>query len=162
MTGVVRHLEGWKLAGLCAGSPTPDLWFADDPGGVAAAKRECAVCPVAAVCLDDALARGEAFGVLGGLTPAERRREAAARGDARPSAAGRWQHGTAAGAKAHGCHCRPCLDAAARDLAAYRQRRRWAATARGLLIPIRTLDRPVGRGLHRAWPGQLAIAWEAA
>ncbi len=52
----------------------PELSFPEAGGGGRAAKRVCAVCPVRAACLDDALARRDtAYGVLGGLTPSERR-----------------------------------------------------------------------------------------
>lgn len=159
MIGVVRHLEGWKLAGLCAGHADPDLWFADDPAGLGAAKSLCAACPVAVTCLDDALARGETVGIWGGLDPGERREAAARLGLVVPEP---W-HGTPAGAKAHGCHCRPCLDAHARDLAEYRSRRRWAArpaTRPGSVIYV--IGKPSGRGLHRVYPGQLYLPIGAA
>lgn len=52
-----------------------------DPPGVARAKSICALCPVRSGCLDANI--GEPFGILGGLTAAERRalrrRAAAAR-----------------------------------------------------------------------------------
>lgn len=36
------------------------------------AKAVCAVCPVRALCLADALERGDAWAILGGTLPAER------------------------------------------------------------------------------------------
>ncbi len=49
--------------------------FFPEPGASPyAAKRVCAVCPVRVECLTDALNRRDiAYGVLGGLTPRERR-----------------------------------------------------------------------------------------
>jgi WhiB family transcriptional regulator, redox-sensing transcriptional regulator len=44
----------------------PELFFADDPGGIALAKRMCAGCHARAACLDGALQRGEPWGVWGG------------------------------------------------------------------------------------------------
>lgn len=55
--------------------PVGDDWAA--PGNAAraeAAKAVCARCPVQAECLDYALESGDAHAILGGLTPAERRR----------------------------------------------------------------------------------------
>lgn len=43
-----------------------------DQAGIAAAKANCFACPVLAECLEYALARGEQWGVWGGLTAAER------------------------------------------------------------------------------------------
>jgi WhiB family redox-sensing transcriptional regulator len=54
----------------------PELWFPTDerPGspGVEYARSLCALCPVRVDCLAESLARGDAFGVFGGLAPAER------------------------------------------------------------------------------------------
>jgi WhiB family redox-sensing transcriptional regulator len=44
----------------------PELFFADDPGGIARAKKMCASCQARAACLDGALHRGEPWGVWGG------------------------------------------------------------------------------------------------
>ncbi len=44
----------------------PDLFFADDPRDVRAAKALCQDCPMRAACLAGALERGEPFGVWGG------------------------------------------------------------------------------------------------
>lgn len=44
----------------------PDLFFADDPNQIAAAKAYCAECPVRLECLVGALRRAEPHGVWGG------------------------------------------------------------------------------------------------
>ena len=44
----------------------PDLWFAESPADVEAAKALCAECPLRAPCLDGALVRAEPWGVWGG------------------------------------------------------------------------------------------------
>lgn len=56
----------------------PELFFPVSESGpaagqVAAAKAVCAGCPVAGDCLGWALRAGEATGIWGGTTPAERR-----------------------------------------------------------------------------------------
>lgn len=161
----LRRAPGWALQGACVGMAAPDLdpWCPDDdlPPDVRArlvglAKDVCARCPVRAACLEEALETGEAWSVRGGTTPAERRRLAARRGLPRPAAAGRWQHATPAGYKAHGCRCLPCCDAHARDVAAWRQRRRWDATPR-LTLVVHELVVPSGAGRRRAFPGQMYL-----
>ena len=50
------------------------MFFPETGGSVREAKRVCAGCPVRGDCLEYALDRGDiAYGVLGGLTPRERR-----------------------------------------------------------------------------------------
>ncbi len=44
----------------------PELWFAESPQDVEAAKALCAPCPVRAECLAGALERREPWGVWGG------------------------------------------------------------------------------------------------
>ncbi|MBT0565630.1 WhiB family transcriptional regulator [Williamsia sp. CHRR-6] len=44
----------------------PDLWFAESPADLEAAKTLCAQCPLRAACLAAALERGEPWGVWGG------------------------------------------------------------------------------------------------
>ncbi|OLT27637.1 DNA-binding protein [Nocardiopsis sp. CNR-923] len=44
----------------------PDLFFAEAPADVDAAKAVCGACPVMAQCLTDALERKEPWGVWGG------------------------------------------------------------------------------------------------
>lgn len=55
----------------------PEIFFPVDERprseGVKDAKAICAVCPARVECLMDSLARGDEYGVFGGLAPAERR-----------------------------------------------------------------------------------------
>ncbi|WP_272494740.1 WhiB family transcriptional regulator [Nocardioides bruguierae] len=44
----------------------PELWFAESPADVEAAKALCLSCPVRDLCLDGALERREPWGVWGG------------------------------------------------------------------------------------------------
>ena len=44
----------------------PDLWFAESPADVEAAKALCVPCPLRAACLAGALERHEPWGVWGG------------------------------------------------------------------------------------------------
>ena len=44
----------------------PDLWFAELPADVEAAKALCVACPLREACLDGALERAEPWGVWGG------------------------------------------------------------------------------------------------
>jgi WhiB family redox-sensing transcriptional regulator len=44
----------------------PELWFAESPADVEAAKALCTDCPVRGLCLDGALERREPWGVWGG------------------------------------------------------------------------------------------------
>ncbi|MFT4262127.1 MAG: WhiB family transcriptional regulator [Nocardioides sp.] len=44
----------------------PELWFAESPADVEAAKSLCQDCPMQSLCLDGALARREPWGVWGG------------------------------------------------------------------------------------------------
>lgn len=68
----------WQDQGLCR-KGRRDLFFEEDrergtrrSRREAGAKRVCAVCPVKAACLEHALQAGEAYGIWGGLTAAER------------------------------------------------------------------------------------------
>lgn len=69
--------EHWGAQAVCRG--VFDTFFPEDFGAGEAklvaeeAKSYCRRCPVIAPCLEDALARGEAFGVWGGLDAGERR-----------------------------------------------------------------------------------------
>lgn len=56
----------------CA-SVDPDEWFPEDGRQALRAKAICRRCPLRTQCLDDALARGEEYGVWGGLSARERR-----------------------------------------------------------------------------------------
>jgi WhiB family redox-sensing transcriptional regulator len=68
----------WQDQGLCR-KGRRDLFCEEDrergarrSRREAGAKRVCAVCPVKAACLQHALQAGEAYGIWGGLTAAER------------------------------------------------------------------------------------------
>lgn len=51
----------------------PELFFSNDPGDRAEARRACLACPRRQGCLDDALEADQRWGVFGGLTASERR-----------------------------------------------------------------------------------------
>ncbi|MGH1487876.1 MAG: WhiB family transcriptional regulator [Acidimicrobiales bacterium] len=57
----------WELLAACRSTKgSADLFFSEELGEIAAAKRICADCPVIAPCLEGALSRGEPCGVWGG------------------------------------------------------------------------------------------------
>jgi len=62
----------WRELALCA-QTDPELFFPGKGQPVRPAKRVCAGCEVRAECLQEALDRGERFGIWGGLTARERR-----------------------------------------------------------------------------------------
>jgi len=63
----------WTAYAACR-DEDPELWFADDAPGKAAAVRICAVCAVAGPCLVEALRTdgASAFGIRAGLSGAQR------------------------------------------------------------------------------------------
>lgn len=63
----------WALDALCA-QVDNDIFFPEKGGSTREAKQVCVDCPVAAECLDYALANNERFGIWGGLSERERRR----------------------------------------------------------------------------------------
>ena len=67
--GFLRPREGAKVydhrALPCHGAD-PDLWFAESPADVEAAKAICTPCPLREACLAGALERAEPWGVWGG------------------------------------------------------------------------------------------------
>jgi WhiB family redox-sensing transcriptional regulator len=69
----------WRDFAGCRDVPT-EVFFDHTDEGVKAAKKICGVCPVRRECLDARLAELDVndldFGVWGGMTPAERSREA--------------------------------------------------------------------------------------
>jgi WhiB family redox-sensing transcriptional regulator len=70
----IQHSPGhWADSALCA-QTDPELFFPGKGGTSAPAKRICAACPVRAECLQDALDRGERFGIRGGLSERQRRK----------------------------------------------------------------------------------------
>ena len=71
---LLRGLVLPSLPGALCKGITADLWFESVPGPSwgKAAKAVCGGCPVRVRCLEWALEAGEAEGVWGGTTPAER------------------------------------------------------------------------------------------
>lgn len=73
--------EGWWLSALCA-QTDPAIFFGieesknqyDNHRFKAQAKATCAACEVRRECLDEALSKGERWGIRGGLSPAQRAR----------------------------------------------------------------------------------------
>ncbi|MBV8162507.1 MAG: WhiB family transcriptional regulator [Acidimicrobiia bacterium] len=66
----------WRVHAACR-SCSPDLFFPAGTTGaaadeIAAAKVVCAQCPVQSQCLRFAMATGQAYGIWGGTTEAER------------------------------------------------------------------------------------------
>lgn len=59
--------DDWQLDAVCATvSNAGDLFFSEELGEIAAAKRICAECSVIAPCLEAAIRRAEPWGVWGG------------------------------------------------------------------------------------------------
>ncbi|MFQ5558674.1 MAG: WhiB family transcriptional regulator [Acidimicrobiales bacterium] len=66
MTALVVHQE-WEYQARCRDLPgATEIFFSEDLGDIAAAKRTCAGCPVLAPCLEAAVERSEPLGVWGG------------------------------------------------------------------------------------------------
>lgn len=75
--GTFDHLinrEPWQERAICRQVDIGDMFFPDKGGSTKEAKRICAVCPVAAQCLEYALVNEERFGIWGGFSERERRR----------------------------------------------------------------------------------------
>lgn len=59
--------DDWQAFAVCATVPNAgDLFFSEELGEIADAKRICAECPVIAPCLEAAIRRAEPWGVWGG------------------------------------------------------------------------------------------------
>lgn len=65
--------RSWVDRAACAGMDT-ELFFPARGESTAEAKAVCRGCPVRAECLDDAVERGEKFGIWGGASKRERDR----------------------------------------------------------------------------------------
>ena len=64
----------WIDRGACTDPFAPTMFPSDgDSYGIEAAKGTCAICAVRSECLEGALARGEQWGVWGGMTAEERK-----------------------------------------------------------------------------------------
>jgi WhiB family transcriptional regulator, redox-sensing transcriptional regulator len=100
----------WQEKALCA-QANPEAFFPDKGGSAAAAKRVCRACPVAAECLEFALAGNERFGVWGGLSERERRR---IKGDSVPRRCRAGLHDMT-GANTTDGRCRECRNASDRE-----------------------------------------------
>lgn len=70
----IRTDEPWMADALCA-QTDPEAFFPEKGGSVAAAKATCGRCEVREQCLEYALRTRPKFGVWGGLTERELRRE---------------------------------------------------------------------------------------
>ena len=75
----VLDVRRWPTAG-CRGMD-PALFFPSRGEDVKAAQRVCAACPVAAECLDYAMANNERFGIWGGTSERQRLRLRRSRAD---------------------------------------------------------------------------------
>jgi WhiB family redox-sensing transcriptional regulator len=117
-----RDALSWQDQALCA-QADPEEFFPERGGSTREAKRVCRSCPVAAECLEFALANDERFGVWGGLSERERRR-------VKPVAIARCRKGlhvmTPENTLSSG-HCRTCKQAAERQRRAARARKALAA-----------------------------------
>jgi WhiB family redox-sensing transcriptional regulator len=88
----------WQTEAACRGLD-PDLFFPVWGASATEAKAVCATCPVAAECLEFALANGEHFGIWGGVP--ERQRRTMRRDRHVPSQRYAAKHGTDSGYNAH-------------------------------------------------------------
>lgn len=71
----VRTLGKWRERAICLNRGVS--FFPERNLSLAAkAKAVCAMCPVRAECLDEAIANKERFGIWGGMDQEERRKEA--------------------------------------------------------------------------------------
>ena len=66
LTSPLEDLTWGDFAACRAVPNAAELFFSEDIGEIAAAKRVCAECPVLAECLEGALERREPWGVWGG------------------------------------------------------------------------------------------------
>lgn len=66
------HDIAWQVDALCS-ETDPEAFFPEKGGSTRQAKAVCAACPVAAECLDYALATGQRFGIWGGVSERKRR-----------------------------------------------------------------------------------------
>lgn len=112
----MRADEDWRDDAECLGED-PDIFFPTQGESTDQARAICARCPVAAECLDFALAGGEKFGIWGGKSERERRRLRRERAAS---------HGTRA-KYGSGCRCEPCTAANRRYKTAQLRRQREAS-----------------------------------
>lgn len=76
MTLTLPPYETWQDEALCAHTGTADDWFPERGHSrtAQAALKICGHCPVRDLCRDTALARGEQWGIWGGIPERKRRR----------------------------------------------------------------------------------------
>lgn len=80
-TPIIDRPETWRDQALCA-EVDRDWFFPEKGDNWGSAKRICALCPVKAECLEDALENNEEWGIWGGTTDHERREIKARRREA--------------------------------------------------------------------------------
>ncbi len=85
----LTHAEGAEFQSLIESlipcrNGDPELWFAEQATQVSQAKALCAQCPIAAACLEGAVARQEPWGVWGGEIIVDGQVVAQKRGRGRP------------------------------------------------------------------------------
>ena len=84
MSALVQRQE-WEDHALCRDvTDAGQVFFSEDLGDIAAAKRVCADCPVLASCLESAIERAEPWGVWGGQLFLNGKALASKRGRGRP------------------------------------------------------------------------------
>ena len=67
ITPTITNTPNWERQARCRTEAVPaNLFFSEDLGEIATAKRVCAACPVMAECLERALLNQEPWGVWGG------------------------------------------------------------------------------------------------
>lgn len=64
----------WQTHAACRGLD-PAIFFSPDDDASGVARAVCSICPVRSECLTEAMARGEVYGVWGGLRERDRRQE---------------------------------------------------------------------------------------
>jgi WhiB family redox-sensing transcriptional regulator len=117
---------------ICAQVDVGDVFFPENGGSTADAKRICRRCPVRTACLDYALSNDERFGVWGGLSEQERRKIAVQMPVAAPvepaAPDDEHEHGSRAGYDRHRRRrekaCAACKAAASADSLKQRRKRR--------------------------------------
>ena len=74
MFAIEFKTEAWRENAACSqlGVPT-EIFFSEDLGDIAQAKRICAECPSLALCLEAAIERNEPWGGLGRSTIPKRK-----------------------------------------------------------------------------------------
>lgn len=129
----------WRDRAACLGV-NPELFFPAGSGDdsyhttgndeINAVKKICRMCPVRAACLDEALARGERWGIWGGTTAAERRGTARVRTKVAagmcPNGRHPWTGANVRHDRRGGVYCVECRRDCARKSYETVLRRRWA------------------------------------